>query len=440
MDPKEEDALVLRLAIEHLRATGEWPTLRNIHQRIHQHLDGEVDIEVRDVARRLAPHPFFSAFQDLNDTFAPPLVVLGRVREGAPLLAGVLEFVVYALQRYRSSSGEALVSEVEFAAETDVPRDIAAVARRLVGGVPFLTHGGGSGPEGWYFTVSDDVIRWAKVDTVDDLLERLNAIEQQTMEQYAAISDAKARLVRGQGPPPIAESKTHPDTEGVRVDPTDYFRSVALRLGAGTASARKDLAFPPQVSDMPDLSGLYSKNILPWILNITLRAQGPTSHPSVAYTAGYVRLVDKAVREYELSRHALEEFVDGGAESLSPYFRAADHLENCLNATRRAIRYAHRIRRDPDALHVEKHELPIKGEEGRVAAFRNATEHAEQQLADGTLQEGEATILMIHQGSFSLGNYEESFRWLAELLTELHALASRVAGVAKRPGAQGPEP
>jgi len=438
MDPRQEDELVLRLTIEHLRATGEWPTLRNIHQRIHQHGDEEVDIEVRDVARRLAPHPFFSAFHDLDDTFAPPLVVLARVSEAQPLLAGVLEFVVYALQKYRSSSGEAQVSEVEFAAETDVPRDIAAIARKLVDGVPFLTHGGGSGPDGWYVTVSDDVIRWAKVGTTDHLLERLNAIEQQTTQQYAAMADAKARLVRGEDQPPTPRpSKTDPDLGEVTLEPTDYFRSVALRLGAGTASARKDLSFPPQVSDMPDLSGLYSKNILPWILNITIRAQGSTTHPLVAYTAGYVRLVDKAVREYELSRHALEEFVDGGAESLSPYFRAADHLENCLNATRRAIRYARRIRRDPDGLRVEKHEVPMKGEEGRVAAFRNATEHAEQQLGDGTLQEGEATILMLHQGSFSLGNYEESFGWLADLLRDLHALASKVAGVTKRPHAEG---
>lgn len=85
---------------------------------------------------------------------------------------------------------------------------------------------------------------------------------------------------------------------------------------------------------------------------------------------------------------------------------------------------------------MEKHEVPVKGEEVRVAAFRNATEHAEQQLADGSLQEGDATILMLHQGSFSLGNYEESFQWLADLLTNLHNLASRVAGVTKQPDAE----
>ncbi|MDQ3953328.1 MAG: hypothetical protein M3279_10270 [Actinomycetota bacterium] len=180
---------------------------------------------------------------------------------------------------------------------------------------------------------------------------------------------------------------------------------------------------------MPDLSHLYSKNILPLILNITLRAQSTTNHPSLAYTAAYVRLVDKAVREYEFARRALEEFVETGSEHLTPYFRAADHLENALNSLRRAIRHARRIRRDRDALRVEKAELPTQDDEDCIAAFRNAAEHADEQVATGTLAEGDAIILTLQDSTFSIGTVEASYEWLAQLLTKLHVLSSRVAGV-----------
>jgi hypothetical protein len=103
---------------------------------------------------------------------------------------------------------------------------------------------------------------------------------------------------------------------------------------------------------------------------------------------------------------------------------------------RRAIRYAGRIRRDREALHVKKDELPTQDDEDLVAAFRNASEHADEQVATGTLREGDAIILMLHEGSFSLGNVEATHDWPASLLTRLHVLAAPVAGVASAPGGE----
>lgn len=142
MNEPDEDELVLRLTVEHLRRTREWPELRDLHRRIHQELHEQVD--VREVAKRLAPHPFLSVYHDSGDTFAPPLHVLAWSRECDPLVDGVLSFIIYAHDKYLASSGETQITEAEFAAEAKVERDIASFIRELVSGVPFLTHGGGS--------------------------------------------------------------------------------------------------------------------------------------------------------------------------------------------------------------------------------------------------------------------------------------------------------
>jgi hypothetical protein len=432
MEEHAEDELVLRLTVEHLLKAKSWPKLAYIHRRIHQDLGDEV--QVREVARRLAPHPLFSGYHDLEDVFAPPLTALAAVREADVLIDALLDLIVYARDKYLSSSGEVEIRGEEFAESAKVRGEVAAAVRELAHAVPFLTHGGGSGPEGWYVRVSDDVVRWSGMSTRQELLERLGAIEEENRQQYAAIADAKARMV-GVKPAPI-ESEEEVEV-GAMLQPTRYFQGVALRLGGGMASVADDVSFPPRKSGIPDLSHLYSKNILPLILNITLRAQSTTNHPSLAYTAAYVRLVDKGVREYESARRSLEEFVETGSEHLTPYFRAADHLENALNSVRRAIRYARRIRRDRESLQVEKSELPTQDDEDRIAGFRDAAEHADNQVATGTLGEGDAVILTLHELTFSIGNIEASYEWLARLLTKLHVLSSRVAGVVTRPNAPG---
>jgi hypothetical protein len=146
MDAQSEDQLVLRLTVEHLLATGEWPELRDIHRRIHQDLGEKTD--VRAAARRLALSPFHSGYDDLGDTFAPSLDVVARIQEGAVLVDAVLAFIRHAQERYVSSDGETQVTEPELMAEVDLDAATSRTVRKLIDGVPFLTNGGGSGQDG----------------------------------------------------------------------------------------------------------------------------------------------------------------------------------------------------------------------------------------------------------------------------------------------------
>lgn len=419
---KRQDELVLRLTIEHLLRTGEWPQLADVHRQIYQ--DRGQSADVREAAKRLAPHPFFSTYADLSETFAPALWVLARVEEATPLLDAVLVFIDHACKKYLDASGHTEVRDVELV-ELGVERRLANAVRRLSDGVPFLTAGGGSGPDGWYVTVSDDVVRWQGVATREDLLARLQQIEEQRQSEYAAMARAKERLVRGESEP-TAGAGSKNVSAAAHLRPTRHDEAIALSLGTGIEAGIAESDFPPTRSGMPDLSSLYATNVLPMILNMTFRGIGPTSHAALAYTSGFVRLVDKTVREYELARLAFEQYLTSGSETLSLYFRAADHLENCLGSVRRAIRYARRLHRDPNATGIERQSLPTDADERRVACFRNAAEHADEQVAKGTLQAGDPIITMMHNTSFVLGAAEESYEWLAGLLERLHALASQI--------------
>lgn len=433
MREKDEDELILRLTIEHLVKEADWPRLVDIHRRIHREIGEEVD--VRAAAERLAPHPFFSRYSDLSEQFAPPLWVLAQLEAATELVDGVLIFIDHARTKYLTSTGHTEVRDSELVA-LGVSPQVAAALRRLIEGVPWLTAGGGSNNEGWYVTVSDDIVRWKDVTSRAELVDRLQKIEEQRNAEYAAMARAKQRLVDGDAgshePGGYESGRSEIDIGPVHLHATPHYEVMALSLGTGIDVLAKSEDFPPRRSGMPDLSNLYATNVLPMILNMTFRGMAPTSHPALAYTSGFVRLVDKAVREYELARLAFEQYLASGADTLSPYFKAADHLENCLGSARRAIRYARRIRRDPSAAGIDKQDMPTEADERRVARFRNAAEHADEQVADGTLQAGDPIITMMHDTTFVLGAAEESYEWLAHLLGKLHVLATRV--VELRPG------
>lgn len=65
----------------------------------------------------------------------------------------------------------------------------------MVDGLPCLTNGGGSGQDGWYVTVFDDITYWSDVETPKAFSESLDAIDQHQRQEYAALADAKNRML-----------------------------------------------------------------------------------------------------------------------------------------------------------------------------------------------------------------------------------------------------
>src|SRR6266571_9140465 len=105
----------------------------------------------------------------------------------------------------------------------------------------------------------------------------------------------------------------------------------------------------PQRSSMPDLSGLFRHTVLNHMLSVMLRRAGVADPKAGILLRGTIRLIDKALEDYELSRACFSEFVnDRDNRKLSLFFRAIGHMENCLASLVRALRYIEVLDKHPE--------------------------------------------------------------------------------------------
>lgn len=197
MDERDEDLLVLRLTVEQLLATDDWPTLADLHRRINRELKRQIH-DVGAVARRLDRHPFLSGYHDLNDKFAPRLEVLARIPESDVLLDAVLVVIKHAHDKYMASPdvGEVRVTQREMRDELGLEASLVQIVRKLLDRIPWVIGDRGNDEEGWNFAVADLITRWSGVESRKDLVDSLEAIEDYNNRQYAEMARAKAEMVR----------------------------------------------------------------------------------------------------------------------------------------------------------------------------------------------------------------------------------------------------
>lgn len=175
---------------------------------------------------------------------------------------------------------------------------------------------------------------------------------------------------------------------------------------------------------LPDLSHLNEKVSLPHILNVFFRGAGAEDQTTRVLITSYIRLVDKTVLEYALARDHLAEYYASPRNTISPLMRASGHMENCLNALIRAVRFAERIRRSKTGPTVDRVAAVRLTKAGReLVDIRNSVEHMEKMLIDGKLEEGAAVAIVIHDGQIELAGHTARFDDLARWVEALHALA-----------------
>jgi hypothetical protein len=95
---------------------------------------------------------------------------------------------------------------------------------------------------------------------------------------------------------------------------------------------------------IPDVDHMFNKNVLNDVLD-RMFGGGPavmTDYMRMGLWINFVRLTDKALREYDAARAELIDYVSdiGGGNfnfRISPYVRAVDHMENAVSATHQAV-------------------------------------------------------------------------------------------------------
>ncbi|HLZ24663.1 MAG TPA: hypothetical protein VKQ30_21305 [Ktedonobacterales bacterium] len=192
---------------------------------------------------------------------------------------------------------------------------------------------------------------------------------------------------------------------------------------------------------MPSVDDMFNRNILNVILDRALSVQSgiPTAVWSLlGIWMNFVRLTDKALREYDAARAELIAYVEQeGPWRLSRYHRAMDHLENCVNATHRAVLNAKALQR-----HGIGRSAPrlTERQERRLRLMRHAIEHADERLDPPsgsswpTFQTGEPYALRLANRAMVIGGNDLTYRELVSAMNKMYRTIEAIRGPSVRPG------
>jgi len=188
-----------------------------------------------------------------------------------------------------------------------------------------------------------------------------------------------------------------------------------------TRKASTDIA---RQNFMPDLSHLDTKNSLNAILNRMFGGGGISGHTGQGLLTSYVRVMDKTILEYEAARAALTDWIITPNTTMTPLFRAIDHLETCVDSLHRVSRYAERLRRLESAPAIDRLKLPHASERDQIRQARDAIQHADRAILQEQRGEaaGHSVALLPMDRGFEVGGHEIRYADLARWIEKYHAL------------------
>lgn len=199
--------------------------------------------------------------------------------------------------------------------------------------------------------------------------------------------------------------------------------------------------WPPSRNGMPGLGDFTDDCFQRYLLARAWEEGSWLTREEHWLTANLARLVDKAIREYRAASTCLDAFVAdrsaprpdffGPAEMVSvaaqgEIMRAVDHLENCIDAARRALGFVH-----TDAFRTATNaQLPtlISELNQPIRDLRDAIQHASRDLDQGRVEGGDPVFVAITSDAVYLGGKCVLFGELASLIMLLSLFISEVVG------------
>lgn len=190
----------------------------------------------------------------------------------------------------------------------------------------------------------------------------------------------------------------------------------------------------PTVCKMPDISDLDYPLKSRLMIHALIGNKG-LSRKEGLYRTNFVRLVDKAIKEYQLARSSI---IDQINEAKRPpekmaregrilyIFNFTDHFENCINATGRLLKQLESIKSDTGRLAIPKDiRRLIEAHSRAIPDIRNSAEHMEKIIQKDEIQEGQPVMLSIGgDGDRAvLARHEIRFNELATAIRRLHEVA-----------------
>jgi hypothetical protein len=194
---------------------------------------------------------------------------------------------------------------------------------------------------------------------------------------------------------------------------------------------------------MPSVDHMSNRGSLNVLLDRTfsgLPAGLPNSKMLIGLFTNFVRLTDKALREYDAARAELLLYLQP-SETLHTgyYLRAIDHLENCVDATHRAVLNSKALR---------NHKIGRSGprltdrQETRLRDVRNAIEHSDEKLLGNWYGKSppfaseEPYTIRLANSSMVIGGWVLTYRELFSGMTKMYRTIEAIRGVST--GTPGP--
>ena len=182
--------------------------------------------------------------------------------------------------------------------------------------------------------------------------------------------------------------------------------------------------WPPAQNDMPDLSHLNNPLTLSLIFKALIFKAGYANPIAQALWTHYVRRMSQSVGEYIRARRTLDEFVSGSGHGVLPLFQATAHMETCVRAIRRAVRFARRLRKQRDFPHAGELAVLSDFVSQRLDALQTAMDALEQATLNREIDAETPMMLMVKQDGIQAGESAISYIEIAAWLEDLCQLAT----------------
>jgi hypothetical protein len=191
---------------------------------------------------------------------------------------------------------------------------------------------------------------------------------------------------------------------------------------------------------MPDLSALLGGGATStFLIHRLLNADERFPTPMASYRRNFVRLADKAVRDYSEVRNAVEAQINEAKRPATQIARQgrfiyvyliSDKLEDCIVTVRRLFRYFERIKSDPSRFPIDRlFKRQVAALEKDVVDIRDLIEHLDEEIRSETVLSGQNTAAALDDDAATvvLAGAKLPASALARCIQHFHSFAKEFA-------------
>ncbi len=175
---------------------------------------------------------------------------------------------------------------------------------------------------------------------------------------------------------------------------------------------------------MKDLRYLNKNEVGQLIVQLLIGEPG-LSKEFTRYRRIYIRLLKKALYEYEMARMTILEWIEDTRDLMKP-LTFANHLETCIHEISRLFKLLEKIKTDitaPPLPRITRRLLEKQYEP--VHEIRNTIEHMDDDIQSGELAPGKPVFITINNedDGIIISNHEIKFNELSSIIEKTHEMA-----------------